>query len=122
MKLAPASYGISLLVIILALGAWIMTGSEGYTRWPDTKLELTDAPVSEAEDDLLADIGFDSVGEDGESPDIESRFVFGLVPSGASPKHLISVATAVAFAVGLSATATIILFRRKSKLQKSKAS
>ncbi|MBL4698831.1 MAG: hypothetical protein JKX70_08350 [Phycisphaerales bacterium] len=122
MKLAPASYGISLLIVVLALGAWLTTGSEGYTRWPDTKLALTDAPVSEAEDDLLADIGFETDDQAEEAPDIESRFVFGLVPGGIDPKHLISVATAIAFALGVSATATIISFRRKSKSKVSRTS
>jgi hypothetical protein len=115
MKLAPAAYGLSVLIVLGALGAWAMTGREGYTRWPDVKLEQTDAPMSEGEEDLFADIGFETEDEAEETPDIESRFAFGLVPGGMGPKYMISVASAVALAVGISGVATLITMKKKSK-------
>lgn len=120
MKLAPTAYVISTLIVIIAIGTWASTGREGYTRWPDAKLAQTDAPMNQDEDDLFTDIGFESDDELEITPNIESRFVLGLVPGGISPQHLLSVASAVAFGIGISIAATLISFRNKSKIRKSK--
>ena len=82
-----------------ALVAWSVTGREGFTRWPDEKLAGADAAPSEDESALLAEAGFNEPGKPATAPDIQSRFALGLAPSGGDPKHLLSVATAVAAAV-----------------------
>lgn len=113
-------YGLSAVVVIGAVGAWLTTGREGYTRWPDAKLAQSDAPASEIEEDLFADIGFetdDDIDAQGATPDIESRFAFGLAPGGFGPKHLPSIATAVALAVGASSVAASASLRWKRKQQ-----
>ena len=98
-----------------ALGAWIATGREGFTRWPDAKLAGADAAPSADENALLAEAGFnDDSGKTASAPDIQSRFAFGLVPSGGDPKHLVSVATAVALAAAASG-ATLVLRARRRK-------
>jgi len=116
MRCSFAVYGISALAVIGAIGAWMVTGREGYTRWPDAKLAQADAAPSEIEEDLFADIGFASSEDQDETPDIESRFAFGLAPGGFGPKHLPSIATAVTLAAGLSSVAAVSSLRRKRKL------
>jgi hypothetical protein len=96
----------ALLIGLASVGAWIATGREGFTRWPDARLEASDAPVSDAEQDLLDEIGVGSEPAS-ESARIESRFAFGLLPGGADPKHLPSVATGLVFATGVSAVAML---------------
>ena len=97
---------VALLIGLASVGAWFATGREGFTRWPDARLEASDAPVSEAERDLLEEIGVGSEPAS-ESARIESRFAFGLLPGGADPKHLPSVAAGLALATGLSAAAVL---------------
>lgn len=108
----------ALLIGLASVGAWLATGREGFTRWPDARLEASDAPVSEAERDLLEEIGVGSEPAP-ESARIESRFAFGLLPGGADPKHLPSVATGLALALGLSAAA--VLRRRRARNQSRKS-
>ena len=96
----------ALLIGLASVGAWLATGREGFTRWPDARLEASDAPVSEAEQDLLDEIGVGSEPAP-ESARIESRFAFGLLPGGADPKHLPSVATGLLLAAGVSAAAML---------------
>lgn len=96
----------ALLIGLASVGAWIATGREGFTRWPDARLEASDAPVSDAEQDLLDEIGVGSEPAS-ESDRIESRFAFGLLPGGADPKHLPSVATGLVLATGVSAVSML---------------
>lgn len=98
-RAARAVVGVGLVLIVGSLGAWALTGREGYTRWPDAKLSAADQPAPDATDDLLDDIGL-TTSED-PAPSIESRFAFGLAPSGLDPKHLISVAPASGLGVAM---------------------
>lgn len=94
-------------VSIGAAAGWLATGREAFTRWPDARLEAADRPNAPAEDDLLADLGL----ADGPAPArIESRFALGLLPSGADPRHVVSVATAAAISLAL---AGVALLRRR---------
>jgi hypothetical protein len=94
------------VLLFLAAGAlWVATGREGYTRWPDEKLAASDAPAPAGEDDLLAEIGFDTPEDGTAPPDIESRFALGLAPGGFDIRHLPSVALAGALAAAISITA-----------------
>lgn len=88
-------------VAAAGLVAWMVTGREAFTRWPNARLEAADAPLSESEQDLLGEIGIDAAPS-AEAAAFESRFAFGLLPSGADPAHLVSVATATALAALLS--------------------
>lgn len=106
-------YAISVLSVVLTINTWVATGREGYTRWPNSKLQQADAPSSETEDDLLADIGFETAEEPETLPDIESQFALGLVPGGFDPKHLISVASVTACALGISAIAAVATLKSK---------
>lgn len=94
-------------LLMLAILAWIFTGREGYTRWPNAKLEQADVAATAEESDLLADIGFDDSGEQVPIPELESRFAFGLVPGGSDPQHLLSVASTAAISIGLIAFAAV---------------
>lgn len=94
------------LITLTGASLWIATGREGYTRWPNAKLAAADTGTSDAEDDLLADIGIDT--EPAENTDIQSRFAFGLVPGGADPKHLLSLASSLGLAAALAALAGVI--------------
>lgn len=87
-----------------AVGLWYATGAEGYTRWPDPRLEASDAPHASGEDELLAEVGFGEAGSAAPRHDIQSRFAFGLVPGGLDPQHLLSVATVAAAATAASAS------------------
>jgi len=98
-----------LALIALSLGAWITTGREGYTRWPDAKLDAADQPTSAEAHDLLDDIGL-ATDEDPPPPTIESRFALGLMPSGADPKHVISVVSAST--IGLAMVIAGAIFHR----------
>ena len=64
------------------------------------------AAGEQREQDLLDEIGVGSEPAS-ESARIESRFAFGLLPGGADPKHLPSVATGLVFATGVSAVAML---------------
>jgi hypothetical protein len=101
MKSAALVHSMSAAIVVLALAAWLATGREAFTRWPNARLEAADAPVSESEQDLLGEIGIDAAPS-AESAAFESRFAFGLVPSGADPAHLLSLATTIALAALLS--------------------
>jgi len=93
----------------MSIGLWLATGAEGYTRWPDSKLNAADAEASQEQIDLLADIGFASVGDPAESePEIQSRFAFGLVPGGLNPKHLLSVASSLSCGFAIIGIALIL--------------
>lgn len=96
---AAAIVGAGLLM--LAILAWISTGREGYTRWPNAKLEQADVAGTAEESDLLADIGFEDSGEQVPIPEFESRFAFGLLPGGFDPQHLLSVASIAAISMGM---------------------
>lgn len=97
-----------LVIMVVALSLWAATGREAFTRWPDAKLEQADAETSDSELDLLADIGLDT--EPAGETDIESRFAFGLLPSGADARHLPSVAMAAVLAV-----ATVVVLRLRGR-------
>ncbi|MFM2165178.1 MAG: hypothetical protein RL325_1615 [Planctomycetota bacterium] len=103
---AKRAHAASAAIVLGSLVAWLATGREGFTRWPDARLEASDAPVSKAEQDLLDEIGVGSE-QPPESEKIESRFAFGLVPGGPDPKHLLSVATGCALACAISGTAIV---------------
>jgi hypothetical protein len=99
------------LIMVVALALWASTGREVFTRWPDAKLEQADVAASDSELDLLADIGLDA---EPAGNDLESRFAFGLLPSGGDPRHLASAASAVVLAV---ATAFVIHLRTRRSHQ-----
>lgn len=120
MNRSCALHGVSALLIIGAFAAWVATGREGYTRWPDAKLSQSDTAPAEIEADLFADIGFETSDDFDTTPNIESRFAFGLAPGGFGPKHLPSIATAVALAAGISSVAAFSSLLRKRK-QKSES-
>ncbi|MFM7261928.1 MAG: hypothetical protein ACKO3W_15160 [bacterium] len=94
MKSRTAVFAVLASVFLVAgsLVAWAVTGRETFTRWPNARLEASDAPISKSEEDLLGEIGIDAAPSS-EAATIESRFAFGLLPSGADPRHLLSVAT-----------------------------
>lgn len=94
-----------------AIAGWLATGREAFTRWPDARLEAADRPATEAEGDLLADIG---LADESAPARIESRFALGLLPSGADPRHLVSVATAVATSLALSGAG---LLKRRTPME-----
>jgi hypothetical protein len=100
-------HGASAIVLAGALAAWLITGREGYTRWPDEKLARSDAPPSQAEEELLGDVGFETEADRAAQVDVQSRFAFGLVPGGLDLLHLPSIASAGALAVALSASAVL---------------
>lgn len=99
---------IAACAIIGAAAAWWLTGREGFTRWPNERLEQADRSTPQAEKDLLDELGV-GAPSDGVST-IESRFAFGLLPGGPDPKHALSVATVVAIAV-MSVTAWMMVGR-----------
>lgn len=106
MSRVKLAHTLAAAIVLASLGAWLATGREGYTRWPDARLEAADAPVSQDEQDLLSEIGVDAAAP-AEAGKIESRFAFGLVPGGPDPKHLLSVATGCARACAISGVAIV---------------
>ena len=106
MKSAPLVHAVSAAVVVLGLAAWLATGREAFTRWPNARLEAADAPMSESERGLLEEMGIDAAPSAG-SAALESRFALGLVPGGADPAHLLSLATAIALAALLSGGALV---------------
>ena len=107
MSRSRLAHALSAAIVLASLGAWFATGREGYTRWPDARLEAADAPVSKDEQDLLSEIGVDAEAP-AEAGKIESRFAFGIVPGGPDPRHLLSVATGCALAGVISGVTTVI--------------
>ena len=101
-------------IVAASLALWAATGREGFTRWPDQRLAQSDAPPAPGETELLAAAGFTDSAHTPARPDIQSRFAFGLIPGGATPRHLISVATALALAIGASSTVSVIRLARNS--------
>lgn len=115
MKPTTAIHLISVAVTASAITLWAATGSEGYTRWPNSKLAATDAPDSELENDLFDEIGLVSHEDRAAAPDIDSRFALGLLPGGFTPEYLPSVATSISFSLALSASTAVFFPRRKPR-------
>ncbi len=111
MNLYRSIYAVCTLSVILAITTWVATGREGYTRWPNSKLQQADAPSNEAEDDLLTDIGFATVEDTETLPEIKSQFALGLVPGGFDPMHLLSVASVTTSALGVSGIAAFAAWK-----------
>jgi hypothetical protein len=110
MKWPRVVYLAGAALVLIAIALWMVTGREGYTRWPNEALAKADAPPAAGEGDLLSEAGF----SDGAParPDIQSRFALGLVPGGKDVKHVISVAS-VAGAVAAAAVITYVVRRRQ---------
>lgn len=89
---------------------WYATGAEGFTRWPNARLEGADAAPAAGELDLLAEVGFDDGVDAAARPEFRSRFAFGLVPGGFDPPHLVSVVTVAGLAL-IASVATVALGR-----------
>lgn len=92
---------------LAAVGLYAGTGAEAFTRYPTAELEEANA------DDGLSDL-FDDTGlndELGELERVESRFTFGLLPSGPGADSL-SVAAIVGPALAISGLAWFL--QRKS--------
>lgn len=107
MRTIRAVIVLAVLLCAAAAAAWLATGREGYTRWPDERLARSDAPPSAEEAALLAEAGL--ADESGPAtPQIRNRFAMGLVPGGFDPAHLLSVAGVVAVS-GLLVCATVIV-------------
>lgn len=102
MRASRAVHMVGTLAVLGSVAAWVGTGTEGYTRWPNARLEQADAPPPPGQNDLLAEAGFSDNDKPASHADIRSRFAFGLVPGGMDPKHLLSVATIAALAGGAS--------------------
>lgn len=93
---------------VLAMAAWLLTGMEGFTRWPNERLEQADQATSRAEQDLLDELG---IGTTTDAPTgIQSRFAFGLLPGGIDPRHAISVATVCTAAAATAAASRLISY------------
>lgn len=110
------------LVVLAGLGltvasvlAWVATGSEGYTRWPDAKLEAADKPSSPEDMDLLEDIGLTNLGDAQGQPKIESRFALGLLPGGFTPRYLVSVASMATVGVALCGIGALVMRRGRGQ-------
>lgn len=99
---------IAACAIVGAVAAWWLTGREGFTRWPNERLEQADRSTPQAEQDLLDELGVGAPPDGGST--IESRFAFGLLPGGPDPKHALSVATVVGIVV-MSVTALMLAGR-----------
>jgi hypothetical protein len=102
----------SLSLVAACIAVWMATGREVFTRWPNARLEASDAPVSASEQDLLEEIGIDAAPPT-DAAALESRFAFGLLPSGADPAHLASVATGLFAAATLSGVALAVARARR---------
>lgn len=118
MKCHSLVYGGSVVLCIGAAGLWYLTGSEGYTRWPDARLEQADAPAPTGQDDLLAEAGFDEKTDAAPAPTIKSRFAFGLLPGGLDPKHVPSVAAVVGASVLFSGITMIRSSRKRANAKR----
>ena len=108
-------------LIVASLALWSATGREGFTRWPDQRLAQSDAAPIPGESELLADAGFSDSAHAQPRPDIQSRFALGLVPGGATPLHLLSVATAAALAVAASSLVIMSRLIRRNSARRSAA-
>jgi hypothetical protein len=84
---------IAACTIACSVVVWWGTGREGFTRWPNERLERADQATTSAEQDVLDELGMGT--PPGGSGTIESRFALGLLPGGLDPKHALSVATVV---------------------------
>lgn len=115
MKGGSIVHGIGTVLVVGAAALWYLTGSEGYTRWPNAHLEQADAPPPAGQDDLLAQAGFDTAGDAKSPPTIESRFAFGLLPGGLDLKHLPSVASAAGVSLFMSGVVMIRSARARSR-------
>jgi hypothetical protein len=111
MRRSLLPHAVALLILAGSVGAWIATGGEAFTRWPNARLEAADAPVSASEAALLDEIGITSPS-DAAVPTIESRFALGLLPSGIDPRHLASVLVGAIVALAVSAMAALRARRR----------
>lgn len=118
MKCHAAVYGLSAVLIVGALGLWYLTGSEGYTRWPNSRLEQADAPAPPGQEDLLSEAGFDSNATGSTPPSIESRFAFGLLPGGIDLKHVPSVAATLGVSVLFSGVTMIHGTRKRAQAKR----
>lgn len=112
MTVARSLHVIGAAVVAAAMLLWVATGSEGFTRWPNERLERSDAPITPGESDLLAEAGFTDEAIASPMPNIESRFAFGLVPGGPDPRHLLSLATTILLVAVLSGSALLWSRRR----------
>lgn len=108
MRCPPAIHVGCAVAVLASVVAWLATGREGYTRWPDARLAGADAPPSAEESSILAEIGFADQDDPVLHADIHSRFAFGLVPGGFAPLHLLSVATVVTAAAIASGAAAAV--------------
>lgn len=95
-----------------AIVLWLATGREGFTRWPDARLENAGSRPSAEETALLADAGLSTPEETAAHEGMTSRFAFGLLPGGPGVRHLASVATACAIAGVCSGVAYVGLSRK----------
>lgn len=105
-----------LALVILPAVLWAVTGREGYTRWPDSRLASADAPPSTDQLDLFEDIGLTTRAEVHAQPTIESRFALGLLPGGFTPKYLASVATVSFIGTGMLIVGTYSAMRTSKRL------
>lgn len=95
-------------IALAAAAVWMASGREGFTRWPNAKLEAADAPLGEEAAALFDDIGLAEPGAPASGPALQSRFALGLLPGGFDPRHLLSVLTLLLLAGAVSASAWII--------------
>lgn len=96
----------SAAIVVACAATWLATGREAFSRWPDARLDAADAPIPGAEEELLHEIGIDIASAAG-GERFESRFALGLLPGGADPKHLASVATGIGVSLMASGIAEI---------------
>jgi hypothetical protein len=100
-------------VTVASVVAWLATGGEMFTRWPNARLEASDTAVMAEESELLDELGLRTPQELG-AGSIESRFAFGLLPGGADPAHLFSAAT-VTLLAALASGSVVALHRARSR-------
>ncbi|MBX3374774.1 MAG: hypothetical protein KF817_13155 [Phycisphaeraceae bacterium] len=98
---------VSAAIVVACAAVWLATGREAFSRWPDARLDAADAPIARAEEDLLDEIGIDLGPAAVGAGRLESRFALGLLPGGADPKHLASVATGIGVSLMASGIAEI---------------
>lgn len=109
------AHAIALVIVAASVAAWLATGREAFTRWPNARLEAADAPVSIPEEDLLGEIGMETEPASAQTA-VESRFAFGLLPSGPDPAHLVSLATCVLASSLISGTALLVQRMRRTSV------